>query len=252
MKKNVITWVLAGVLNVSQIGVSVAQGVVTDNVTQSNTSQEGHESTWVGVGSGVLVGAAVGGPLGALVGAFTGGLIGKSIDKDTALAANKAELTQNKVELERLHQQQAAFLEKEAEYEKVNGVLEALSLGLNIQFRTGSSEIEAHFKAQLQHVAYVMSLSPQLMLRLTGYADRRGNNDFNQALSEQRVAEVMQYLKQEGVEENRLVTTAFGARFPLTDEQSLENNFFDRRVTLSLQSDTAALSDELSMIKMDR
>ncbi|MCL1126012.1 sortase-associated OmpA-like protein PdsO [Shewanella surugensis] len=241
MKKNIITLFLAGVVNLSQVSMSAAEGVQTEQMTQTNAGQDG---TWIGLGSGVLVGAVVGGPLGALVGAFTGGLIGKSVDQGTELEANQVRRDQEQGELQRLTQLQTTFLAKEAEYERVNEILTALSFGLNIQFRTGSSEIEDHFKEQLQHVAYVMSLTPQLIITLTGYADRRGNNDFNQALSEQRVAEVMQYLKREGVDENRLVASAFGARFPLTAEQSMENNFFDRRVTLSLQSEpTQVLSD---------
>lgn len=65
---------------------------------------------------------------------------------------------------------------------------------MNVQFRTGTAEIEPHFARQLDDLAYAMSLSPELMLDLTGYADRRGNSDYNQTLSEQRVEAVKSYL----------------------------------------------------------
>lgn len=232
MKKNVITWLLVGAINVSQINISLAQEEVSHKALPAEAEQGG---TWIGLGSGIAVGAAVGGPLGAIIGAFTGGLIGKSTDNYTALENKQLQLAQSQVEIERLQQQQEAALAKQAQYEKVEQVLSMLSMGLTVQFKTGSSEIEGHFKKQLQDVASVMQLSPQWVITLTGYADRQGNNDFNQALSEQRVAEVMQYLQQQGVDESRLITVAFGARFPVTEKASLENNFFDRRVTLQLE-----------------
>ncbi|WP_299494247.1 sortase-associated OmpA-like protein PdsO [uncultured Shewanella sp.] len=233
MKKNVITWFLVGVINFSQINMSMAQEKWEHQAPVTEISQDG---TWIGLGSGIVIGAAVGGPLGAIIGAFTGGLIGKSTDKQIALEKNQRQLTQSQTEINRLKQWQQVSIEKQAEYEKMEQVLTALSLGLTIQFKTGSSEIEAHFKKQLQDVATVMQLSPQWVITLTGYADRQGHNDFNQALSQQRVAEVMQYLKRQGVEDNRLVAVALGDRFPVAEKASLENNFFDRRVTLQLES----------------
>ncbi|WP_298769435.1 sortase-associated OmpA-like protein PdsO [uncultured Shewanella sp.] len=232
MKKNVITWLLVGIINVSQINVSVAR---EDNFHKTLPTETAQEGTWIGLGSGIVVGAAVGGPLGAIIGAFTGGLIGKSTDKQTALEDKQLQLAQSRAEIERLEQKHAVFLAKQEQYEKAEQVLSMLSVGLTVQFKTGSSEIEAHFKTQLQEVASVMQLSPQWVITLTGYADRQGNNDFNQALSEQRVAEVMQYLERQGVDESRLVTVAFGDRFPVAEKASLENNVFDRRVTLQLE-----------------
>lgn len=120
--------------------------------------------------------------------------------------------------------------------------LTELALGLNVQFKTGSSTIAPHFQQQLDDVAYAMSLSPELTLDLTGYADRRGDGDYNQALSEQRVAEVINYLVEQGVASERLNYQAYGASSPLTAEQNFENDFFDRRVTLKLQSHDSALA----------
>ena len=87
-----------------------------------------------------------------------------------------------------------------------------------------------------------MALSPELMLDLTGYADRRGDSSFNQALSEQRLIEVTSYLVSQGVSSERLHAQAFGASAPLHTEQSFENDFFDRRVTLKIMPVGEALA----------
>ena len=49
------------------------------------------------------------------------------------------------------------------------------------------------------------------------------------------MSEVRQYLIQQGVAAMRLHGQAFGDTSPLHEQASLENNFFDRRVTLRLQ-----------------
>ncbi|MBR9727748.1 OmpA family protein [Shewanella intestini] len=45
----------------------------------------------------------------------------------------------------------------------------------------------------------MMNISPELTLDLTGYADRRGDSGYNQALSEQRLVEVKNYIESQGV-----------------------------------------------------
>ncbi|WP_327270824.1 sortase-associated OmpA-like protein PdsO [Shewanella sp. cp20] len=146
-------------------------------------------------------------------------------------ADGAAGVSRAKVELAQLRQHQGTRLEE-------------LALGLNVQFKTGSSTVEPHFKGQLDEVADAMAISPQLKLDLTGYADRRGDSSYNQALSEQRVAEVRSYLVAKGVDEARLDAKAYGASAPVKDEQSFENDFFDRRVTIKLlPGDTALASN---------
>ena len=122
---------------------------------------------------------------------------------------------------------ESQLLAQQAE-SRIQAQMDALALGMNVQFRTGSSQIEPHFKQQLDDVAYVMSLSPELTLDLTGFADRQGNSDYNQALSEQRMAEVRHYLIEQGIAAERLHGQAFGDTSPLHQQASLENNFFER------------------------
>jgi outer membrane protein OmpA-like peptidoglycan-associated protein len=72
---------------------------------------------------------------------------------------------------------------------------------------------------------------------LAGFADRRGDDQFNQALSEKRVRRVKRFLVNSGVNSTQVIGTAFGETQPLNPAESLESNFFDRRVVVELKLD---------------
>ncbi len=243
MKKQLIALMVSGSLALT--GISTAQAA---EAPQPSHSQEEEA---IGFGSGLVVGAIVGGPVGAFIGGITGGFIGKSVaDEDlienqqaklSEQEADLAELSAKNQSLNKLAQQYAATQRQLNELKTAQqSRLSEMALGLNVQFRTGSAQIEPHFQLQLDKLAMLMSLSPELTLDLTGYADRRGESDFNLALSNQRVIEVKNYLIGQGVDEQRLSGIALGDSAPLMAEQSRENDFFDRRVMLKLISPQTA------------
>lgn len=244
MKKHLIASLVIASITLSS-NVNAAENV--------ENTERSHNEELIGLSSGIVVGAVVGGPVGAIIGAFAGSLLGKSVGDDDEIKTQQVMLDNKQEQLASLNEENQSLIALSSQYEEAQQQLNSLkmaqeqkltelALGLNVQFKTGSSTIEPHFQQQLDDVAYAMSLSPELTLNLTGYADRRGDGDYNQALSEQRVAEVTNYLVEQGVASERLNYQAYGASSPLTAEQNFENDFFDRRVTLKLQSHDSALA----------
>lgn len=263
MKKTLINLLVLSLLSAPVASVSArvslpnqAQGqdrTLNNDVDASGMAMDGEYANedeqpeaLIGLGGGALVGALVGGPVGAIIGAFTGTLIGKSVSDTDTLHVQQRQISLQESQLSELSVKQQAAEKRASEYAKAQQeldellsaqrqLLSELALGLNVQFRTGSSEVESHFLPQLDDVAEVMNLSPELNLELKGYADRRGDVSYNQALSEQRLLEVRGYLIKQGVAAERMTTQAFGALSPLQAEQDRESDVFDRRVTLTLQ-----------------
>ncbi|KFZ38686.1 membrane protein [Shewanella mangrovi] len=244
MKKHIVATLIVSTLMLSATAPAMAA---------EQGAPHAEKETAIGLGSGLAAGALVGGPIGAVIGGFAGALMGKSVGDDDYIKQQAQTVAEQEQQIVALNERQLSLENLQAQYADAQrqlksiqtaraAKLEELTIGMDVQFRTGTYEIEPHFAKQLDDIAFAMSMAPELTLDLAGYADRRGDSDKNQALSEQRVAAVKDYLVQHGVAAARLNTKAFGDTAPLMAEQSAESNFFDRRVSLRLQSPEAAMA----------
>jgi outer membrane protein OmpA-like peptidoglycan-associated protein len=105
-----------------------------------------------------------------------------------------------------------------------------------VPFRSNSFAIEAEYRQQLEQWASLMKAQPQLQLTLGGYADARGDKEYNQRLSEKRVASVVELFIDEGIAPERILTAAYGESEAEASEHDSDGLFFERKVTLKLQA----------------
>jgi sortase system peptidoglycan-associated protein len=225
-------------MKVKQIIIAMAlTGFTVSSFAGQTTSKEENR----GAMTGLVVGAAIGGPFGAGVGAIIGGgVIGKTIAssrmKREHLAKLESTIESQREEREQMEQSMAALssdLDRMIERQSTG----ALRRKVPVQFRTGSSTIEPQYLSQLNQLAQVLKRNPDATITLSGFADRRGPANANQTLSQKRVDGVQRYLAEHGVNLKQVQAKAFGETRPLKRNESLENNFFDRRVVLELSLD---------------
>ncbi|MEN0063902.1 MAG: OmpA family protein [Myxococcota bacterium] len=70
----------------------------------------------------------------------------------------------------------------------------------------------------LDALAQVLNAYPSIKrLSVQGHADARGSEDYNQDLSERRAASVVNYLVEQGIEEDRLESVGYGEQRPVSD-----------------------------------
>lgn len=207
------------------------------------------------VGSGFLLGAAVGGPPGAVVGAIAGALIGdrvlvgrKNTLLETSLESTREELLAMQQANERLQAQLLASRSTSAQNLVASTSRETpvaaccADSELVLHFRSGSSEVEDLYAEELkQFVGYVQSV-PDAIVEIYGYADRRGEQNDNLWLSQERVQSVEKTLRELGLKNFTYETTALGEGQPATRTDTLEHNFFDRRVVLRVRKDQATVA----------
>jgi outer membrane protein OmpA-like peptidoglycan-associated protein len=86
-----------------------------------------------------------------------------------------------------------------------------------IYFDFDKSTLRSADKLELERTALMLNSMPNLMLFIGGHTDQRGENDYNEKLSERRSAVVMEYLKKRGIEANRLEYEWFGETRPVHD-----------------------------------
>lgn len=198
----------------------------------------------VGLGSGALVGAIVAGPVGAAVAGIFGIMMADDInDKNRLVEAKKLNTDKQKQLLAmraQLQKQQVLTREQRVKSAKQLAHLQQqlqqspLEDERQIQFRSGSATLEAHYKPQLDALAQKLLRNEQLQVDLAGFADRRGEEQANQLLSQQRVNSVKQYLLDQGVKGEQIIASFHGASHPVTEQQNWEGDFFDRRVQIQL------------------
>lgn len=204
----------------------------------------------VGIGSGLVTGALVGGPVGAILGAAFGGLIADDINDKHRLASKDAQLAAAQQSLQQSREHainlQAAIAEYQQQSERLLAARQQFeqsvaALESSIQFRTASDKLEDHYQVQLQQLAQTLKASPELNLNLTGYADARGEDSYNQQLSMQRVNRIKHYLLSAGVSPEQINVEARGEAGALSDGQQWEGDFFDRRVVMRLHMDNSGM-----------
>jgi len=203
----------------------------------------------LGVGAGALAGAVAGGPVGFIIGAAVGAKIGdtlyrKDVEIETlgaSLAASRNEVTGLERNVARMDSdidtlsEELQRLQRIARPEVVN-LLQA-GIAMDLLFRTDESVLADSTGIRLHELASTLASMPEIQVQLDGFADERGEETYNQKLSERRVAFVRDLLVAAGVDPTRISVAAHGES-PAQDE-SVDSFALERRVSLTLFIDAS-------------
>jgi sortase system peptidoglycan-associated protein len=250
----------------AQTGSSEAGETETFNIFDHNNNAEPTENyMYHGMGAGAATGALLAGPVGLVVGGLVGAFAGSSqavteIDpsEDTSIYSSghaietdqeilttaNGNSTDSHSELASLQVARLGAISDLPQSDidtQNNNILDILTdeLSLDVYFRSGSSNIEAFYPARLTAIAKLMESMTSLEIHLDGYADRRGDKDRNKALADQRINAVRQQLINAGVDENRIISKAFGEMKMVSRAGDLEGYTFDRKVVIRFERSTA-------------
>jgi outer membrane protein OmpA-like peptidoglycan-associated protein len=193
--------------------------------------ESGSKRGGAGFASGALVGGAAGGPVGAVVGATIGAIMGEhSQKKSEQLARRKAEAAQLATQMEALNSSLSTIEGKAGE------------VGSTVQFRTGETGVRDSDKARLARLGALVAGLPDVRVRVSGFADARGDEALNLSLSQERAEMVARELEKAGIPKERLVIEAMGERFASTAAPS-DDQAFERCVEIRLESGQALASN---------
>lgn len=104
----------------------------------------------------------------------------------------------------------------------------------NIFFDFASSNLKPSSRAELMNVVDFMKNNPKIQIEISGHTDNIGSADNNQTLSEQRADVVKQYIVEQGIEANRIITKGYGFSKPVADNQTEDGRKQNRRVELRI------------------
>jgi len=198
----------------------------------------------IGVGTGAVIGAVAGGPVGLFVGAAIGATIGDSFHRKSSeielltmsLEESRGEVASLERDVSDLDTDIDALsvelqrMQRLARPEVVS-LLQA-GIAMDLLFRTDESVLADTTGIRLNELATTLAAMPDIHLQLDGFADERGDETYNQQLSQQRVEFVRNQLVAAGIDPSRITVAAHGES-PAQDE-SIDSYALERRVSLTL------------------
>lgn len=100
----------------------------------------------------------------------------------------------------------------------------------NLYFETGSDVIKSEAYPNLDKLANILKMNPDVKIAVHGHTDITGNRDANITLSQKRAASVKKYLMDKGVNANNITSEGHGPDIPLMKGDTPEAYAFNRRV----------------------
>ena len=202
---------------------------------------EASKQSDIGAITGLAVGAVAAGPVGAVVGLAAGALIGDRYHRQQKAAATvSAHLDQSEEERARLvhvlSEREASLAQLQLQDSKLGETLARTNqIGLDVGFRTNDDSIPDQTLPPLQRIGTLAAAMPDSVVRVTGYADPRGSDAYNDALSLRRAQAVAALLSNAGVPAGRIIVEAHGKTESQSGAGDLDGYAFDRRVTVRLE-----------------
>ncbi len=99
-----------------------------------------------------------------------------------------------------------------------------------IKFSSGGSVIDKSSYPLLEQLANIAALCPRSKISIEGHTDNMGSNAANMKLSQERAQKVANWLFQQGIPEQQLITIGHGALKPIADNNTEEGRAQNRRI----------------------
>lgn len=196
----------------------------------------------IGISSGAIIGAAAGGPVGFFVGVAIGAKLGDTWhDKNERLASLEGSLNASRNEVVSLQGDirdlgdEIEALRDVARPELVN-MMQA-GIAMDLLFRTDEFALADTTGDRLAQLAGTLATMPEIKIQLDGFADERGDEQYNFELSEKRVEFVRGQLIAAGIRPDRISVSAHGES--TAQDEHIDSLALERRVSIKLFIDDA-------------
>ncbi len=231
----------SGVVGLALISTCVvaAPGYAQADSSAPRTKASKQEN--IGLVTGLAVGAAAGGPVGAIFGAAAGGWLGDRYHKKAMTNESlKADLGQSESQRTMLTQDVTKLNTSLVEARKKNDELDLTlkktdALQTDVSFRTNDFSVNPQSLPPLQKIGALAASMPDVKVRVSGFADSRGSDEVNDALSRRRAEAVAEVLAQAGVPKDHMIIEGRGKSESTAMEGDLDGYALDRKVTVRLE-----------------
>jgi outer membrane protein OmpA-like peptidoglycan-associated protein len=117
-----------------------------------------------------------------------------------------------------------------------------ITLG-DVLFATGHADLRSGSRQTLDKLTTFLQAYPKRNVRIEGFTDNVGGDDYNQGLSERRADSVRDALTRMGIANDRIATKGFGENSPVADNDTATGRQQNRRVeVVILNEDVASIA----------
>lgn len=217
--------------------ITVAVAAYAPTATAKASKEEN-----IGVGSGIVIGAIAAGPVGAIIGAAIGAKVGDTVhEKNSAIDTLHVSLEAARGDLRALSHDLDSLNAELERYEQIDRpqLIRLMQAGIEMDllFRTDEHALADTTGDRLAALARDVAEMRDIRVQLDGFADERGDADYNLELSRKRVEFVRDQLVAAGIHPSRIQATAHGET-PAQDA-SADSYALERRVSMTLFIDNA-------------
>jgi len=220
---------------ISAIIIAVMATVVVTSPAAAATQSSKEEA--IGVGTGAVIGAAAGGPVGFILGAAIGARIGDTFDQKNDRLDSLADTVVDYEGIVANLENDSDVLSAEIDRLRNSARPELVSLmqagiAMDLLFRTDEFALADTTGDRLAQLAATLASMPDIQIQLDGFADERGDEAYNYALSEKRVEFVREQFIAAGVHPDRLKVAAHGES--VAQDETADSFALERRVNVTL------------------
>jgi len=211
--------------------IAIAAGLALSSCASNPNDPNIHtkQNAALGAGIGALAGAVIGfqkdhsgGALrGALIGAAAGGALGAG----TGVYMDKQEMEFRQALAEERRTNQIEIQRLQNENLKI-------TMNSEISFAYNSAQLTPSFHATLNKVSDILARYPRTTIKIIGYTDDKGSEQYNLHLSEQRAQAVKWYLMDRGVAAKRVSIEGRGESQPRASNATEAGRQLNRRVEM--------------------
>lgn len=222
MKKSIL---VAGAFLVTTLTTSC------DAVKNANNTQKG---ATIGAAGGAVIGGILGnnlgkggnGALGAVIGGVVGGVAGGVIGNKMDKQAREIEEALPNAEVERVGE----------------GI--KLTLGENsVNFEFAKAALTSTAKSNLDKLVPVFNSYADTDIKIYGYTDSKGSDEYNLKLSQQRADAVKNYLVTKGLQNTRFEVLGMGEAEPIANNETDAGRAQNRRVEFAIVANEKMIED---------
>ncbi len=159
-------------------------------------------------------------------------LASQKAELETRVGQSEAELARLRAERNDLEGRLSGALSEVAQIsQSARGVVVNLP---DILFDTNKATLKQNAQVALAKLAGIVSLFPNINLRIEGHTDSTGGDAINVPLSRERAQSVMDFLNSQGVAPSRMKAEGYAARIPVADNTTPAGRSRNRRVEIIL------------------